>query len=113
MFEEIQVFWDVLLCEVTSYWCFLLQGQAVHLGPCRSQALGFYKTSGTYDTASHLRRPESSKYSSYVPFKCFNYCVCSKNVKLKLKLFLCITKHHVMKKYGGKEEMEEASSSIF
>jgi hypothetical protein len=36
-----------------------------------------------------------------------------KNVKLKVKLFLGITKHHVMKKYGGKEEVEEASSGIF
>jgi hypothetical protein len=108
MFEEIQVFWDV-----TSYWHFLPQDQAVHLGPCRSQALGFYKTSGTNDIASYLRRPESSKYSSYVPFKCFNYCVCSKNVKLKLQLFLCITKHHVMKKYGRKEKVGEASSSTF
>ena len=102
MFEEIQVFWDVLLCEVTSYWRFLLQGQAVHLGPSRSQALGFYKTLGTSDTVSHLRRPESSKYSSYVPFKCFNYCVCSNTVKLKVKLFLCINKHHVMKEVRGK-----------
>jgi hypothetical protein len=78
MYVDIKVFWAVVLCEVTHYWRFHLQGSAVHLGPCRSQALGFYRTSGTNDTASQLRRSESSKYSSYVPFKCFNYCVCSK-----------------------------------
>jgi hypothetical protein len=59
------------------------------------------------DTASHPRRLESSGYSSYISFKWLNYCVCSKNikVKIKVKLFLCITTHQVMK-YWGMDKVE-------